>query len=142
MHRVLKSGGVIGIRDVDMGGGMLCTASEFVSQYAALHEAVWERAGGHPRIGRRLRGLLHEAGFFDVAASASYEVYSDPEGLQFLSQIVASRIDAPDFVRQVVENGLADRKRLEEIKAAWQVWPEDPGAFAAAAHCEVVGRKR
>lgn len=141
MHRVLKPGGVMGIRDVDMGGALLAPADELVHQYLTLLEAVWEGAGGHPRLGRRLRGLLHEAGFVDVAASASYEVYGDPERLRFISQIAASRCAEPDFVRQVVERGLADRERLEEIKGALQVWAERPDAFSAIAHCEVVGRK-
>jgi len=142
MHRLLKPGGVIGIRDVDMGGTIFCAASELVPQYPLLHEAVWKGVGGDPRIGRRLRGLLHEAGFVDIAASASFEVYGDRQGLRFLSQVVTSRFEEPGFLRQVVEQGLAGRERLEEIKAAWQVWPEEPDAFAAVAHCEVVGRKR
>jgi len=141
MGRVLKPGGVIGIRDGDMGG-LLYAPAELIHQYAVLHEAVWEMAGGHPRLGQRLRGLLHEAGFVDVTASASYEVYGDPERLRFISQIIASRCEEPDFVRQVVEHGLASRERLEEIKAALHVWPEHPEAFFAISHCEVVGRKR
>jgi ubiquinone/menaquinone biosynthesis C-methylase UbiE len=142
MHRVLKPGGVMGIRDVDMGGSLLAPADELVHHYLALLEAVWERAGGHPRLGRRLRGLLHEAGFVEVAASASYEVYGDPEGLRFISQIATSRCTEPDFVRQVVEHGLAGQERLEEIKAALHGWSERSDAFSTIAHCEVVGRKR
>jgi hypothetical protein len=69
----------------------------------------------------RRRGLLHEAGFADVAASASFDVYGNLEGLRLLSQVVVSRFEEPDFLRQVVEYVLANRERIEVIKAAWQV---------------------
>jgi ubiquinone/menaquinone biosynthesis C-methylase UbiE len=141
MVRVLRPGGVIGIRDADMGGTLLYASNGLVSQYKSLHEAVWKKAGGDPWMARRLRGLLHEAGFVDVAASASFDVYGDVEGLRLLSQTVVSRFGEADFVRQIVEYGLVDAERVEEMKAAWRVWPEDPAAFGAVAHCEVVGRK-
>jgi ubiquinone/menaquinone biosynthesis C-methylase UbiE len=142
MQRVLKPGGVLGVRDVDWGGFLVRDTAEVVHKYWVWYEAVWARAGGHSRIGRELRGLLHEAGFVDVVGSASYDAYGDPDALRFLSEIFTSRCSQPDFVTQVVEHGLAEQERIEELKAALQVWPEDPNAFAAVAHCEVIGRKR
>jgi ubiquinone/menaquinone biosynthesis C-methylase UbiE len=142
MHRVLKPGGIIGIRDVDGSGLLFCAAADVLHEYWSLHEAVWKMAGGDPRMGRRLLGLLREAGFVDVVASASYDVYGDSAKLKFASEIMTNRCEEPDFVSQVVEHGLADQERIEEIKAALQVWPEHPYAFLASAHGEVVGRKR
>jgi ubiquinone/menaquinone biosynthesis C-methylase UbiE len=142
MHRVLKPGGVIGIRDIDGGGHLYSPANALLHEYARLLLTVWEMAGGHPRIGRRLRGLLHEAGFGDVATSASYEVYGDPERLRFLAQIITSHCQEPAFVEKVVEHKLATREQVEAIIAEMQVWPDDPEALCALAHCEVVGRKK
>lgn len=141
MYRVLKPGGVIGIRDIDSGGHLYSPATALLHEYARLLLTVWELAGGHPRIGRRLRGLLHEAGFVDVATTASYEVYGDPERLRFIAQIMASQCQEPDFVRKVVEHNLGSREQIEAIVADMQVWPDDPEALLALAHCEVVGRK-
>jgi hypothetical protein len=42
MYRVLKPGGVIGIRDIDMGGHLYSPANALLHQYALLHEAAWE----------------------------------------------------------------------------------------------------
>jgi len=92
-------------------------------------------------LGRRLRGLLHEAGFVDVAASASYKYYGDPEAVRFISHIAASRCDEPDFVEQVVRRGLASQQRLREIRSALLQWTERPDAFCAIAHGEATGRK-
>jgi ubiquinone/menaquinone biosynthesis C-methylase UbiE len=141
MHRVLKPDGIVGIRDVDIGGNLIAPEEDRLWQWLSLMEAVWEGQGGHPRLGRRLRGLLHEAGFVDVAASASYEYYGDPEAMRFISNIAASRCQEPDFVEQVVKRGLADRQRLEEIRSAFLQLPERPDAFCAIAHGEAVGRK-
>ena len=97
--------------------------------------------GGFLRLGRRLRGLLGAAGFGNVKASASYEVYSDEERIRFISQIAMSRLTDPDYVTVVLERGLATREQLDAISAAWAAWPERSDAFLAQAHCEVVAWK-
>ena len=126
---------------MDIGGNLIAPADVLLWEGLGLMEAVWEGQGGHPRLGRRLRSLLHEAGFVDVAASASYEPYGDPEAVHFIGQIAAGRCREPDFVEQVVGRGLASRERLEEIHSAWLRWTERPDAFSAIAHGEAVGRK-
>ena len=141
MQRVLKPGGVIGIRDVDLGGVLIAPANELIERSLAIYEADWEGVNGHPRLGRRLGGLLTEAGFVEIEASASYEVYSDPEGLRFIGQIGVSRMTEVDFAKRVVKRGLATSAELEAMKEVWQAWQELPDAFFAIAHGEAVGRK-
>jgi ubiquinone/menaquinone biosynthesis C-methylase UbiE len=139
MRRVLKLGGIVGLRDVDIGGNLISPTDERLGEWLGLMEAVWEAQGGHPRLGRRLRGLLHEAGFVDVIASASYDYYGEPEALRFIGQIAASRCEEQDFIEQVLKRGLANRQRLAEIQSAWIRWTEQPDAFCAIAHGEVLG---
>lgn len=141
MYRVLKPGGVIGLRGTDMGGVLLAPADELTARFLTIYEADWEAANGHPRIGRRLGGLLTEGGFVDVDASASYEVYSDVEGRRFASQIPVSRLTEADFVERVIARGLANAYELEAMKEAWLAWPDLSDAFFAVAHGEAVGRK-
>jgi ubiquinone/menaquinone biosynthesis C-methylase UbiE len=141
MQRVLKPEGIIGIRNTDMGGLLLAPENELIQRSFAIYEADWESVGGHPRLGRYLRGLLTEAGFVDVAASASYDVYSTLESLRFVSQIGAARVAEPDFVERVIERGLASADDLEAMHTAWLAWPEFSNAFYAIAHGEAVGRK-
>jgi hypothetical protein len=137
----LKSGGIIGIRDVDLGGSLYNPPDELFKRFAALYEADWAGVGGHPRLGRELRGLLTEAGFVEVVASASYAVFSDLESQRFMSQILASRVREEDFVKRVLVGGLTTAEELDAMHAAWLSWPERSDAFAATAHVEVVGRK-
>lgn len=141
MYRVLKPGGVVGIRDIDAGGHLLAPADKRTERSSAIFEADWEGVGGHPRLGRRLGGLLIEAGFVEVEASASYEIYSDLEGRRFIGQLGVSRWSEADFVKRIIERELASYDEIAAIKEAWRAWPELPDAFFAIAHGEVVGRK-
>ncbi len=141
MRRVLKPGGVIGIRDIDAGGHLLAPDDPLLHRWLELYAADWAGLGGHPRLGRRLRGLLLEAGFSDVRATASYELYSDGEGLRFASQLAVSRVREAAYVERVLAKGLADREQLAAVAAAWSAWPQRSDAFLALAHGEVVGCK-
>ena len=141
IRRVLKPGGFIGVRDVDWGGNLLAPDDKFLHQYLAIYEAYWIGGGGSPNLGRHLRGLLTAAGFSDVEASASFEVYSDPEGRRFVSQIAVGRLSEPDYVASVLGSGLATQEQLSAISSAWSAWPESPGAFLALAHGEAVAKK-
>ena len=92
MRRVLKSGGVIGIRGSDMGGNLLAPPEGLWHQWSAIYEDDWRSVAGDSRFGRRVTGLLHEAGFTDIHASASYEVYGDIDARRLVSgsrQVVA-----------------------------------------------------
>lgn len=141
MRRVLKPGGVIGIRDIDIGGHLLAPDDDLIQQWLVIFDAYWTGMGGFPHLGRQLRGLLSAAGFGNVKASASYEVYSDEDSRRFISQIAVSRLSEPDYATVVIERGLASREQLDAISAAWSAWPEWPDAFLAQAHCEVVAWK-
>lgn len=141
MHRVLKVGGVIGVRDLDMGGILVAPTDERIARFATIFEADWAGVGGHPRLGRQLRGLLAEAGFTVLAASASYDYFSTGEQLQLVSQIGSSRVKDTDFVERVLARGLTTAEELAAMHDAWLAWPTRPDAFLANSHGEVVGRK-
>ena len=139
MRRVLKSGGVIGVRDLDAGGHLLAPDDPLLHRWLELYEADWAGLGGHPRLGRHLRGLLEEAGFNVVQASASYDLFTDEEGRRLASQLAVSRMGEAAYVKRVLAQGLADREQLAAITAAWAAWPECTDAFLALAHGEAVG---
>ena len=91
--------------------------------------AEYENENGNMHIGRHLGRFLHEAGFIEVKMSASYDVYSDPEGRAIMAQAFSS-----DYTTANVEE-------MEAMKKAFQVWQELPYAFYAQAECEAIGRK-
>jgi ubiquinone/menaquinone biosynthesis C-methylase UbiE len=141
MARVLKPAGSVGLRDTASRGTLIVPPDEPLYEWLSLIERTWTAQGGHPHLGRELRGLLYQAGLVDVQASASYDSYGDPKAVRFIGNVAASRCIEADFRAQVIELGLASQERLDELQAAWQQWAERPDAFCAIAHGEAVGRK-
>lgn len=141
MRRVLKPGGVIGVRDADNGGDLLQPEEELLLEWFALLEADWRIVGGNPRLARSLPWVLRQAGFASIRASASYDVYSDREAVQLIADVAAMRCQEVDAVQRMLEHKLADPAKLMAIHDAWLAWAERPDAFFAHAHVEVVGWK-
>lgn len=77
VRRVLKPGGIISCRE-------LIAASSF-SEPAYSLAGAWETFtklvianGGHPQMGKELKATLLDAGFVDVRATASVDMFSTP----------------------------------------------------------------
>lgn len=79
LWRVLKLGGVIGLRDADFDGDVYYPAHEDVDRLWKLAERVIEHHGGDTQFGRKHRRLLREAGFQNIVASASSDAFGAPE---------------------------------------------------------------
>ncbi len=141
MKRDLKPGGIIGIRDVDWGGNLSAPDDGAFERILDIYESYLKSVGGDPRIGRHLGRLLFEAGLLEVRTTASYDFWGDPEGLEFITQIRISAFADAGFVKWVTERGLAKVEELETVISTMRSWQSLPGAFAAAAHCEAIGRK-
>ncbi len=129
MYRVLKPGGVIGIRNIDCDGSLFAGDDELWEKLFDFYVAKYENAKGHPRIGRQTGRLLCEAGFVDVKMSASYEIHSDFESRAIVAQALISEYRA------------ANADELEAIKKALHTWQALPYALYAQAECEAIGWK-
>jgi SAM-dependent methyltransferase len=75
--RVLRPGGVMGACAPDWGGFLCSPPTEEI--YAALraHNEIQDRNGGDTLVGRKLLGLVLEAGYTEVKAQARYQNYDD-----------------------------------------------------------------
>jgi hypothetical protein len=137
MRRVLKSGGVLGVRSIDIGGRIIFPTNEPLEQYHHFLETVVKRDGRDMRIGSRLGAILRGEGFTDVEASASYDCHWEPESV---GALVAAWVEFP-FLDEAVELGWTDDATIEKIRAAYREWGEIPDAFLAWSMCHVVGWK-
>jgi ubiquinone/menaquinone biosynthesis C-methylase UbiE len=63
---VLDRGGTLVVEDIDMGGSFCDPPSRAYARYTELYIAAGQRRGADPLIGRRLAGLLEQAGFKDI----------------------------------------------------------------------------
>ena len=142
MHRVLKPGGVIGVRDVD-GSGLLVSdpwEEEFKEANGVLLKN-WLKTSGTPYMGKRLREYLNEAGFAWIVARGSYENYPTQESLKRSMDMFASVYEERAFIDSVVEAGIANEKQMTEYAGIIREFGKHPDSFLANAHCEAIGWK-
>jgi SAM-dependent methyltransferase len=133
VRRVLKVGGVVGVRSPDYGNGVvLHPADPLLEQAVALHTR-FKVAAGSARMGRALRAVLRDAGFADISGSASMEYYASPEQTRTIAHTWAQLLSGRRFL------GVADPARLEAMASAWRAWGEHPDAFYATPWGEAVG---
>lgn len=142
MRRVLKPGGIIGVRSPDYGGHIYSPQDALIDESLALIERVVIDRGGSRRLGRHFRAMLREAGFANVEGSASYECNGTPESTRREGEAMAAIFSETGFRQQITEMGWADEARLNEMASAWLSWGEQPDAFRASPWCEAVGWKQ
>lgn len=76
-RRVLKPGGMIGLRAGDLGGLLIDADTEGPAQAFASYMAQQEQSAKDPNVGRKLSRLMRKAGFSVETMTASYELIGD-----------------------------------------------------------------
>src|SRR5690348_9699168 len=77
LRRVLKRGGVIGLRAGDLGGFLIDTESEEAVHAFSAYIAHQKESQKDPNLGRKLGRLLNQARFEVESLTATYEVITD-----------------------------------------------------------------
>jgi ubiquinone/menaquinone biosynthesis C-methylase UbiE len=141
-NRVLKPGGVIGVRDMDADGMIFSPPTPMLKESVEVNVKIWESSSGSPRMGKTLRSLLQQTGFIDVQATGSYESFGTPESLKRICDMMVNQWRTEGtLVAKAIESGLADEATLEGFALAWSDLGNDPNGFLGNAHCEAVGWK-
>lgn len=135
-RRVLKPGGLMASRE-------LITDSSFLEPGSDGLAAAWETFTnllaanrGHPGMGRELKGCFIEAGFTDVRASASFDVFGTTDDVLFYHAFAGGWFFAPDTVAAALKHGLATQEQLDQWRRELDDWKDAPGAFACLAFGE------
>jgi ubiquinone/menaquinone biosynthesis C-methylase UbiE len=140
VYRVLKVGGLIGVREEDTAAIVFAPSNALLDQSWDLYVRAWKHNGGDPYFARHHRAVLHEAGFVEVIGSASCEVYGTPQATQWLGDVMARYI--PSNLETAVRLGWIDGELSERMGAAWKAWGQHRDAFLAAMLCEAIGWKK
>ena len=137
IHRVLRTGGVIGLRASTADGPILGPMTSALELSGRLFPELLRHAGWDPEFaGKQLR-LVSEAGFSNPRFSASVNVV-DP----FAAGPMGRRYwEEPARVQMAIELGLADRDAIEAIPGAWDEWTQDPAACGVIPWLEAVAWK-
>ena len=141
ISRVLKPGGLVGVRDSAEESGILAPHDPIVEQFVHLYYRFWQHSGGDPFLGRHHRRLLREAGFTRIVATASAGCCGDAEATQRFGETLARLALEPHVADRIIALGWADRQTLEKMAAALRAWGTHPDAFQANVCCEAAGWK-
>ena len=140
MRRVLRPGGVLGVRDGDYASFVWAPESSELERWLQLYHQVTARNGGEADAGRHLLGWVQRAGFADATASSSTWTFADPDSRAWWAGSWAERVEHSALAEQAVAYGLSDPAELARIAAGWRRWAEAPDGFFALLHAEVLAR--
>jgi len=137
MRRVLRPGGIVGVRDSDWGGRIHVPATRLLEQWYALTVRVRQLNGGDPFMGRHHRRLLLEAGF--ARAEATVSVWSDgtPEKTRRRASFLKAQLQG--FAPTALSEGWMDQTTVEAVAAEFDAWAERSDALYAETLCEAIG---
>ncbi len=131
--RVLRPGGILSVRELN-------TPSSFIEPGFGELESAWDTFagllaanGGHPRMGREIAGTLRAAGWSDVRANGSFELFRSADDRVFFHRFVSEWFFAEDTVKAATQHGLASAERLDAWRNALDRWRDHPGALAGFA---------
>ena len=141
MLRVLRPGGLIGVRDVDWGTVAYWPSNPWIDLFLEVHVKTWSQNGGDPRMGRKLRELFNFSNVQGVRISASQWCYASPEETREWGDSYADRLLTSPMGARAVERGNASPAELEAMAAALRAWARRADAFWAFIHVAALGRK-
>ena len=127
-------------RDSDYAAFTWFPGDPALDEWLALYREVARRNGGEPDAGRRLLSWARQAGFTDVAASASGGASPPPRTAPGGPACGPSASSASGIADQAVAYGLATRDELTGSRGAWQrLGAADDGWFIVP-HGEILCR--
>ena len=141
VKRVLKSGGVIGCRE------MICESSFTHPDFGVLRKAwdmfrdLLQADDGHPQMGMELKGHILAAGFENVRATNSFDIYSTPADVDFIHAFANGWFLSPEITEAAIKYGASTAKLCDQIRDAYDQWKEHPGALCALAFGEAIANK-
>jgi len=122
--RVLRPGGVVGLRSPDWGGFVLAPPDPAEDDALAFYQRLQHAKGGDTEVGRKLGRLLAQAGFKEVRMDAEYECYPNRE---IIVEYLALRLEQAGLETKTTE--------------ALRQWSRQPGGLFAQTWVSAVARK-
>jgi ubiquinone/menaquinone biosynthesis C-methylase UbiE len=138
LRRVLRPGGLVGIRDPDFGSTLYAPLTPLLQQWLELRLRVRQHNGGSPLSSRHYRRFLIDAGFTGVEATASIESAGSPETV--LRHAGFLKAQMVGLARTALAQGWMDQEQVDATAAEIDAWGRRPDSFCATTWCQVIGR--
>ncbi|GAB3621992.1 methyltransferase domain-containing protein [Mariniluteicoccus endophyticus] len=141
MRRVCRPGGLVAVRDSDYHGFVWAPASPGLDAWLGVYQQLARANGAEPDAGRHLLGWALAAGFTDVTPSSSTWCFSTDDDRRWWGALWADRAVASRYAEEALARGAATQSDLDEIRAAWLRWADEPAGWLSILHGEVVARR-
>lgn len=138
MKRVLRPGGVLGLREIIMDGFLIHPDPGPLSAGYGVFADVLEADDGHPQMGKELALHLDRAGFAGIRVSASFEVFATPERLELMFDLGEQWFFTDSLRVPAEQYGAGGAGALEEMRRARDQWYHSPAPMAAFAFGEAL----
>lgn len=139
--RVLKPGGMVSVRELN-------TASSFMTPDFGNLDGAWQAYatlltanGGHPQMGTEIKGILHTAGFAEVEANGSFELFHTDADREFFHGFLREWFFGGDVVEKATQHGIVAPEQFQAWSRSLDAWKKHPGAVAGFAWGGAIGRK-
>jgi SAM-dependent methyltransferase len=137
LRRVLRHGGIAGVRDPDFGASLYAPMTPLLERLLALRVQVRRHNGGDPFRPRHYRRLLLEAGFTRAEAGASVEAGGCAAKTGRHAAFLHAMLKG--FAPTLRAQGWLDRAAIDAMAAEIDAWARRPDAFYATTWCEALG---
>jgi SAM-dependent methyltransferase len=141
LRRVLKPGGVIGLRSVNNDNSVVGPPNALVEEGIALFRRAVASLGGDMTRGRLLGVMLKDAGFDEVFVRPSYERAQSREDWQSFCDAFAGCFDHSGISEICIGAGMADEQHMADIVAAFRKFGADTSNCFALGWAEGTARK-
>ncbi len=139
-RRVLKPGGLLGVRDTDFGAMAWGPEDPVIEGWLDLYHRLTQRNGAQADAGRNLAGWVRAAGYQDLVVSSSNWTFHTADDRSWWGGLWADRVVASEFGTQAVEYGLATPEELDVIAEAFRRWADNPDGVCITVHGEVLAQ--
>ncbi|MFR9730419.1 methyltransferase domain-containing protein [Saccharopolyspora sp. MS10] len=141
MRRVCRPGGIVAARDADYAAMTWYPRSPALADWLDLYERVARSNGAEPDAGRHLLAWAREAGFADVACSATAWCFATGPEREWWGGLWADRVRESGFADQALARELATEAELDRMAAAWREWARSEAAWFAVLNGEIRCRR-
>jgi ubiquinone/menaquinone biosynthesis C-methylase UbiE len=139
-RRVLKPGGFLAARDAAADAVIWGSNNDGIRQFDELFHRWQASRGSDIDLGKKLPTILREAGFVDAITSVSADTKSTREEVRSHAEILLSLLDGP-MGEISLKSGWTDVATIASLRRSLNAWAEDPDAYFANVHIEVVAWK-
>lgn len=140
MHRVVRPGGIIAVRDADYAGMHWAPESPILDRWMSIYRTVAKTNDAEPDAGRYLVKWAREAGLTDVTPSIDAWLFAEPDRRAWWGSTWADRVVSSSLADQAIAAGLTTADELEQIADGWRTWIDEQDGWFVVPHGQLICR--